>query len=216
MPSLVKTLAGPLIIAVIITVVTFVKVIKTYGEFWQDAFDAPLAFVLLVALNVVIGGGIILALLAAVKPRNKLIYAVVAALSILSLIATPIAYSTFTGEEVSGQPESVKLSDLYNPLDGIISDELDKPVKAAKRSEIAALVARYETKGKAGKKLLLDRLDESLASESVPSDDQKVVKTAIATTLDDRTVPYTQRLRQVAQTLFNGSHRDIVKDLAAK
>ena len=161
-----KKSVGPVLIAIIIAIVTLVKVIKTYGDFWQEAFDAPIAVVLLVLLEHRVGGIVIFILLKAISPKNKLAYAVVVALSISTFIAAPIAVSTFTGDEAAGEAESVKLSDLYNPLEKIVSEEIDEPVKETKREEIAALVARYDGKGKAGKALLEDRLDESLAAKA--------------------------------------------------
>jgi len=127
-----KALGGWLLIALIILAVTFAKITTAYGEFWEEAFDAPFYVVLLALLNLLVGGGLIAGLIALVKPTQWLPYAVVVAMSLTSILAAPIAVSTFTGSDIPGKPESVKVSDLYSPLDKVVSAELGKAVTKKK------------------------------------------------------------------------------------
>jgi hypothetical protein len=206
---------GFILIGAIIALVTFIKLTQTYGEFWKDAFDAPGWIVALLILNLLAGGILISLLVLTVKPTNWIPYAAVVALSLFTYFSTPIALETLAGSDVADKPASIKVSDLYSPIDKIVSAEVDKPVRKAKSGEIEKVVAKYEKAGKNGKRTILDRVDSGLAGTSKSSTEKSDIKAAVGMILENtKGGPYRARLREVAQTLYVADQRQIVQDLA--
>lgn len=214
LPNKKSAWTGRLLIAGIILLVTFGKITQTYGEFWKEAFDVPGWVAALFTLNLVIGGAFIAGLIALVKPPNWIPYAAVVAISLTSFFATPIAIETFTGSDLPGKPESAKVSDLYSPLDKIVSAEIDKPVREKKSDEIEKVVAKYEKAGEAGKDALLDRVNARLAASSKTAEEKVKIEADVKKLLDDTSRKYRPRLRDVAQTLYAAELREIVQSLA--
>lgn len=207
---------GFILIGAIIALVTFVKLTQIYGEFWKEAFDAPGWIGLLLLVNLVAGGILIGLLVLIVKPTNWVPYAAVVALSLFTYFSTPIALETLAGSDVADKPAtSFKVSDLYSPVDKIVSAEIGKPVRKAKSTEIENVVAKYEKAGKKGKITILDRVDSGLAATSKSSNEKTEIKTTVSKILaDTKGEPYRARLREVAQTLYVADQREIVQNLA--
>jgi len=209
-----RGLLAVLVIVVFVAVVTVARLMGAYDDFLSEAFSVEWAVLLLIAVNVVVMGIAIAFLVAVLKPPNVLAYAIVVILSWLVAVAAPIGVQTIAGTELPGQPESIKLSDVYNPWENPLRDEIDDAVEDKKASEIKALIDRYADRGKAGKAQLLDRLDESLSDEGPPEDEVTQLRRQAKATLNATPTPYPQRLRQVAQQLYVAGQRDAVKDLA--
>lgn len=208
-----KAIGSALLIAAFIAVATLARLLRAYDDFRSEAFSAEVAILLLIAVNIVVMGVVIAILVAVLKPPNKFAYAFVVILSWPVIVAAPIGIATITGTEVPGKPESIKISDVYNPWENELKDEIDEPVKQAKAREIQALVARYKDRGTAGKTQLLDRLDESLSDEGLSEEEIAKLKADIETILKPTATPFPQRLRQVARTLYAAGQREAVKDL---
>jgi len=208
-----KAVGSALLIGAFIAVATLARLLQAYDDFRSEAFSAEVAILLLIAVNIVVIGIAIAVLVALLKPPNKFAYAFVVILSWPVIVAAPIGVATITGTEVPGKPESVKISDVYNPWENELKDEIDEPVKKAKAREIQTIVVRYENRGTPGKRQLLDRLDESLSDEGLSEDEIAKFKTDVETILKPTATPYRQRLRQVARRLYAAGQREAVKDL---
>lgn len=209
-----RGVASLLGVAVVIAIVTVGRLVFTYDDFRSEIFEAWEWILALVGLNVVVIGIVIAVLVKVLEPRNWPAYALVVILSFPAIVATPIAVSAITGTDVPGQSESVKLSEIYSPWEDWLSDEIEEPVKSARADEIRALVDRYETRGKAGKRELIDRLDESLSDEGLSEQQVAAVVDSVKLTIDQTGIRYSRRLRQVARMLYADGYRSAVKDLA--
>lgn len=201
------------VIALIIAFVTFLKITQTYGDFWKEAFDAWEWVLALYAVTLGLGIIVIFFVIKTVKPQDPFPTAVVIAIGLLAYFATPIATQTFVGSDLAGQPESVKLSDLYAPWDKFVSGEIDKPVSATKSEEIEKVVQTYRLKGKAGKERLLDRLSAGLAAVSKTTEEKAKIERNVEKILRDTKRKYPRRLRDVAQALYAEGLRGVVRRL---
>ncbi len=208
-----RGLLSAVAVAVVIAVVTVGRLVFTYDDFRSEIFEAWEWILALVGLNVLVIGVVLAVLVKVLKPQNWIAYALVVILSFPAIVATPIAVSAITGTDVPGQPESVKLSEIYSPWEDWLRDEIEEPVKAARTDEIRALVNRYETRGKAGKRELIDRLDQSLSDEGLSEEELGAVVDEVKLTIDQTGIRYSRRLRQVARMLYAEGHRSAVKDL---
>lgn len=204
-------------IVAFIAVVTVARLLTAYEDFRSEVFSKPTVWwvVLLVLVNILVIGAVIAVLVAVLKPPRWYAYAFVVVLSFPVIVAAPIGVSTIAAVEVPGNPENVKLSDVYNPWESWILSGINKPVKKAKKEEIAALVDHYGSAGKPGKRDLLDRLDASMSSENLAEKDLDKLKKQIKTILNAKG-SYKQRLRRVARELYTAGHRDAVQHLAAE
>lgn len=211
--SRLKAVGIALGIGALAAVATLARLLTAYDDFRSEALSATGWVLALVGANILVIGIVIVALVGLLKPPNKFAYAVVVILSWPVVVGAPIGVATITGTEVPGQPESVKISDIFTPWENWAKDEIDKPVKEAKAQEIKALVDLYKGRGTAGNAELLDRLDESLADEGLSEEEIDELKADVTTTLEATAEPYPQRLRQVARQLYAAGHRDAVKDL---
>lgn len=200
-------------VAVVIAIVSVARLVFSYDDFRSEIFDAWEWVLALVGLNVVVIGAVVAILVKVLRPPNWPAYALVVILSFPAIVATPLAVSTITGTDVPGQPESVKLSDVYAPWEDWLTDEIEKPVKTARADETRALVDRYESRGKEGKRQLVDRLDESLSDEGLSEEQLRVIVDGVKATLDQTGVRYSQRLRQIARMLYAEGYRSAVQDM---
>lgn len=210
-----RGLLAALVIVVFIAAATIARLIGAYDDFLSEAFSVEWAVLALIGVNIVAMGIAIAVLVGVLKPPNVFAYAIVVVLSWPVVVAAPIGIQTIAGTELPGQPESIKFSDVYNPWENWLRDEIDDAVQDKKASEIKAVVDRYQDRGRAGKAQLLDRLDESLSDEGLSEDEITRLKKQAEATLAASATPYPQRLRQLARQLYVAGQRDAVKDLAA-
>lgn len=216
-PTLPKTLKDvakpvPLLLSGGLTAVaTVVQLYSTYDGFFGEAIGSVSAWVL-IAVNVLITVGLLLALTPVFKPRNVLLYAVTIALTWQALIATDLALEPIGGAEQVGEAQKVNVGFIHTGIEQFLSSNIDDPVEDAKRKEIAALRKRYPSDDRLS--TLRSDIDEFLRTDGGVDDaERKSLLEQIDGVIADETLDAAQQVREIAIAIYAAVGRDPVEDL---
>lgn len=216
-PLALAAIGTALLIVLVSALVAYARITKTYGDFDDAVFPSFLGIVFIV-LNVVVTGVALLILTSIVKPKRWIPWAVVIAASIQTVITSPISLTPLNDADVPGGSTTVKIADLYNPLEGLVTKRLDRRVVDKRTEERGAFVNTYVKAGTAGKMKLLSGLDTRIDDETeIPMQkDKDAIKTELRTIIEgrDKEPDYERRLNAVVTKLYAAGLRQVVQALA--
>lgn len=218
-PLALAAIGTALLIALVSALVAYARITKTYGDF-DDAVFPSFWGIVFIVLNVLVTAVVLLILTATVKPKRWIPWAIVVAASIQTVITSPISLTPLNDADVPGGSTTVKIADLYNPVEGFVTKRLDGRVVEKRTEERAAFVSTYLKAGKAGKMKLLNGLDNRIDDETqIPlQKDKDELKAELRAIIEDRKKEpaYERRLNAVVTRLYGAGLREVVQALAKK
>ena len=209
LPALLKKRLDWVVGAVISIIVTTGKLVQTYDDFLGQALP-QLPTLALYLLNVIVTVGILFIFALIMKPQNNVRYAVVVALSFQAIVASEINLEPLAGTDVPGT-QTTRISDVYNPVEKLLSGQIDHGVEAEIGSELDRLQQAY--RGPRGPRRLQAALEERLDREvSIKGKDRsKLLRKTQAILATSRSPEV--KVRAIALQLYELSARDVVHDL---